>query len=120
MKCRELSFIYGLYDPEDPYSIRYVGRTQQLLRDRLNAHCSNWRKKNTPISRWIASLREEGRRPDIVLLEHVPVELGAEAEDRWVDTCLNWAYGYGLEVLNRRTSKGKIPLSRWYPYDERS
>jgi hypothetical protein len=109
MKCRELAFIYGLYDPDDPYAIRYVGRTQQLLSDRLNAHRSNWRLKNTPVSRWIASLREEGRKPDIVLLEAVPVERAVEAEDYWIEGSFQWL---DSEILNRYTSKGKIPLSQ--------
>ena len=49
--------IYGLTDPRDD-ALRYVGKTEKLLKKRLGVHCASKEKNHR--GNWIRSLVKEG------------------------------------------------------------
>lgn len=59
--------IYILFDPRYPEEVRYVGKTSQLLCQRLAAHLGA--KKGTYVVRWINKIRLEGYIPIICEIE---------------------------------------------------
>lgn len=64
--------IYALRDP-DTMEIRYIGKTvAKYLCNRLSTHCADARRhRQSHAQRWIGSLLDMGRRPEIVLLDKV-------------------------------------------------
>jgi hypothetical protein len=73
--------IYGLLDPRTG-ELRYVGRTRQALQRRLLHHLQS--KDQTHRTAWIQSLVRDGVRPEIILIEEVPVLESPAAERRWI------------------------------------
>jgi len=83
-------YIYALYDPVDG-EVRYVGRTKQPLHIRLIQHIEQARRKKNgrakftnPRVEWIRNLLEQGREPEIKLLEAVCIEQQRETEAKWM------------------------------------
>ena len=75
--------IYALIDPRDQ-SVRYVGKTRQSLKGRLNGHVHDYHRKNNPCANWLKKLIRMGMSPIISLLEEVPTEIWQEAEQFWI------------------------------------
>ena len=68
-----MSSIYALFDPREPQTVRYVGKTVKLLAARLVNHLSDARRERDPSHKrhWISSLLADGVTPGIRLLETV-------------------------------------------------
>lgn len=76
-------FIYTLSDPRSQ-QIRYVGKTDNPKR-RLRSHMSN--SGSTHVARWIQSLKKEGLKPTMKILETIydPQELyWQQCERLWI------------------------------------
>lgn len=79
-----LARIYGLTDP-DTGAVRYVGRTIEVIEQRLREHISvSLRKSQCGRSRWIRELHQQGNRPGIVLIEEVDALEAMAAEAYWI------------------------------------
>lgn len=74
-------YVYALTQP-DTGEVAYIGRTNHP-RSRWITHCrtkDHWRA----VGRWLISLREQGLRPGISILEAVPDSAWQDAERRWI------------------------------------
>lgn len=105
--------IYGLYDPTDStMSIRYVGKTIQTLKKRLQGHIDDSVKNNpsTYKKNWINSLLKKGIRPKIRLIEICTEENWEERERFWISSINNLtnltAGGESPDVI-------KVPVTRY-------
>lgn len=79
--------IYGLLDPRNIFSIRYVGKTRQRLITRLNGHLSYARRTDRArhhSAAWMRSVMADGYRPLPIVLEVVPTEQEDERERWWI------------------------------------
>lgn len=119
-------FIYGLCDP-DSHELRYVGKTKHL-RNRLTQHLNPNVKSGEGRARWIKSLLDSGKKPEIFTLEECQENGWQEAEKFWISylksigcNLVNFSDGGGGNVfydpeLRRRlgnSSRGKKrPLSK--------
>lgn len=75
-------YIYALLDP-DTNEVRYVGKTTNM-KMRNTQHFSTCLKGTDKKSKWIASLREQGKRPKMIPLEECAIDTWVEAEKRWI------------------------------------
>lgn len=95
-------FIYGLVDPLTD-EIRYIGKTVRP-KERLQNHMNE--KSNCHRSHWLQSLKAQGLRPSMVLIEEV---CGAwpwqESERHWI------AYGrrHGWPLTNNTSGGDGVP-----------
>lgn len=79
------AYIYGLMEPGTG-TIRYVGKTYNMIR-RLKGHMESARSKsNTHRANWLRFL---GRVPDVCLLQVCRENEWQEAERFWIDTLRN-------------------------------
>lgn len=77
-------YIYGLVCPETN-NIRYVGKTEQSLKKRLNQHLYS-KKINNPYKwNWINKLKEKGLKPIIILIETCNINNWVEREKYWIN-----------------------------------
>jgi len=77
-----ISTIYGLTDPETG-GIRYVGKTSQGLKKRLQGHLRD--KTQCHRVSWIKSLRDKGLTPSIITIEEVPNDDWQSWEMYWIE-----------------------------------
>jgi len=94
-------YIYGLQDPNDSL-IKYVGKTIQPLKVRLNQHIySRLRSRNSHLekSKWIQSLIDQGQKPEIVLLETTNKRKWKTIERKWFDF-------YKIQLFNFESAIG--------------
>lgn len=111
-------FIYYLSDGNG--NIRYVGKTNQYLKQRLYAHileCKSERRSHK-IS-WIKSLLNKGERPIIEVIDEVPEEEWHFWEQYWIEQFRQW--GFNLTNLTiggqggngyKHTSDSKKKMSK--------
>ncbi len=100
----EATFIYGLFDPRN-YRLRYIGKANNP-KARLSSHI-HWArtsKRNQHNYNWIKQLLREGLRPELEILEEVPIDKWEEAESAWISD----ARKFGLDLTNR-TNGGEGP-----------
>jgi hypothetical protein len=110
--------IYGLVDPRQPDVVRYVGQTTRPAMERYCAHIAG-RGAAVRMATWLASMRDEGIAPDMVLLERVARKASLyEREMRWiaefrakgmadVNSCVpGWAVA-GLPCPKRKRKKAR-------------
>lgn len=93
--------IYTLLDPRTG-AIRYVGRTVQLLQNRLQQHIWKSEKEQHARAKWIQELARENLRPEIHLVAEVPVEYAVAHEKQWTRDLLN----QGVDLLNDGIGRG--------------
>lgn len=100
------TFIYGLCHPRS-LSVYYVGlstigkmRPYQHWSDALNRN-----KGSAPLKAWIVSLKEEGVRYQIRILEEVAEGDLSRAEARWIETLKD----AGEPILNIASGGGRGP-----------
>lgn len=98
--------IYALLTP-DGETICYVGRSIDP-NARHYLHCSTATKDGTPVSAWIHSLRKQGKRPDLLILETTDLNHATEREQYWIDYLSN----DGTELLNVRPAAATAPFER--------
>lgn len=86
-------WIYGLHNGDG--EIRYIGKTIQSLRVRLNAHRTDSKRKSLPVNRWVA---KHGRyNIEMVLLDFIAGGIGwEEKEAAWIAACND----SGMRLLN--------------------
>lgn len=82
-------YIYGLHAPDDK-TIMYVGRSKTPF-VRLNHHVTESKlgKKPCPKNKWIASLLEQGKRPEIAILDICTPEEVVYREFKWIAAMRN-------------------------------
>lgn len=73
--------VYVLIDPLTE-EIRYVGWTRHPLTERLRGHLRE--RKSSHRVHWLQSLRQQGLRPRIQLVQEVPEGQWVEAERYWI------------------------------------
>jgi hypothetical protein len=83
--------IYILIDPISNIP-RYVGKTIQELRIRLNRHVVDRTKANTHKNNWIKRLKKNDLRPNIELLENVPLDEWEFWEQYWISQFKTWGF----------------------------
>lgn len=85
--------IYTLKDPITN-EIRYVGKTKKKLVDRWYAHCSNYKleREKSYKNSWILSLKRQGFRPIIELLDEVPQQDWQYWETYWISQIQSWGF----------------------------
>jgi len=78
-----MTYIYGLKDP-DTQEIRYIGKSN-TPKTRYYGHLAlHVADVNLHKKRWIAKLREDGKRPELVILEKVKDEEWEDREKWWI------------------------------------
>ncbi len=88
-------FIYTLTDPRNN-KIRYVGKTNDL-KGRYRAHCSSdYRKANPHRRNWVNSMKMDGVKPIMELLEICDEFNWKECEVFWISQLKSW----GFDLLN--------------------
>lgn len=89
----ETAKIYALACPIT-LEVKYVGQTTKGLKERLSGHCNE--DKTSPKAMWIKALATERLRPNIILLQSVPIDQGNVAEQFWLETFR----ANGMNLLN--------------------
>jgi hypothetical protein len=114
--------IYKILHPET-LEIRYVGKTVESLKKRLEKHIYN-KSNNTKIAKWLRKLISEGKKPIIELIEQCDDSVWQEREIFWISfyskTCnlMNTSPGGDLGNLgmhHSEESKRKIGLANSKP-----
>lgn len=85
--------IYTLTDPRTR-EIRYIGKTSGTLKNRWYAHCSNYKlqKNKSKKNSWIISLKANGYKPIITLLDLVPDSEWEFWEAYWIEQFIQWDF----------------------------
>lgn len=71
---------------------KYIGQTKQELRIRLNRHVVDRTKSSTYKNNWIIQLKKQGLRPNIELIETVPVNEWEFWETYWISQFKQWGF----------------------------
>lgn len=101
--------IYGLYDPREPEAIRYVGKTERSLRERMINHRHNSKSGHCPVNRWIRKLRRHGISFKWRILEECSEDDWIEKEKHHID---KWRRRTGARFLN--ITEGGEGTSGWH------
>lgn len=72
--------------------IRYIGKTSQSLRIRLNLHLCKCEKEKNHKSSWIKHLKLKGLRPEIELLEVCDTQDWENCEKYWIAMFKFWGF----------------------------
>lgn len=95
---KNLKVIYGLFDPREPSTIRYVGKTIIGERARRSCHLQDAKKGSSlRVSCWIRELLAEGIEPEVIVIEECTKET-VNQQERFHIARLR---GQGLELLNK-------------------
>lgn len=113
----ETTFIYALCDPSG--EVRYVGKTDTPHK-RLVAHIGRarhnmnrwkaWCYTPTRKDSWIMHLLDEGKEPELVILEECDFEVWFKREEYWRDYYLD----RGCRLTNRKRNGGRGRLNDEY------
>lgn len=104
--------IYGIYDPNNPDIIRYVGKTKKDMRVRLREHIYLSKKEiKRPINLWIKKLLDNGITPEIVELEKTN-------DTEWCDREIYWVSYYRKENNLLNLSDGGGSNLNYSPSEE--
>jgi len=99
---------YALVDPRN-LQVKYVGCSSNP-RARLSHHCTN--KSSTTVSKWIAELKQQDMRPEMVELESgLNYEKGRESEHFWIQ----YFKFLGAVLLNVRAGGDRGVHVPWVP-----
>jgi hypothetical protein len=80
-------YIYGLIDPRNELTIenvRYVGKTKNAVRCRLNKHVEDSKAGIAPIHKWIRKIKLDGKRPVYIILEECNENNWKEGERKYI------------------------------------
>jgi hypothetical protein len=117
-------YIYALLDP-DTNDVRYIGKTNDMSR-RLYTHCRLDPKDNLKKVEWVASLKSNGKKPKMIVIEECTSDNWIEREKFWIahyrslsDSLLNISGGgHGQEtkfphqIIARVTSEARAEINR--------
>lgn len=87
-------YIYALIDPRDSH-VRYIGKANNP-KERYNNHFNSSRDKNTYKRNWINSLRNDGYRPELLILDEVPIITW----QYWEKFYISLFKSYGFKLVN--------------------
>jgi hypothetical protein len=108
-KCAGEAYIYGIADPRD-HEIRYVGKTQNALEQRLWEH--EFQPSNSRVCSMLKGMRRAGLKPEIVVLEICLKHRWHRREEFWIAALssggrlLNRSIGGRFDDPKRRHGKG--------------
>lgn len=87
-------YIYALIDPRDN-QVRYIGKSNDAKK-RYKNHFNSSRDKNTHKRNWINSVRRDGFKPELLILDEVPIN-----KWQWWETFYISLYKtYGFKLVN--------------------
>jgi len=118
-------FIYALSDTRNN-QIRYVGKANNP-EDRYTNHFNSARDKNTHKRNWINSVRKDGLRPELIIIDEVPKSEWVYWEKfyislfkTWGFSLLNYTEGDDGSTFGNSGSwkKGNIPHNKGIPCSE--
>lgn len=118
-------FIYALSDPRND-QIRYVGKANNP-EDRYTNHFNSARDKNTHKRNWINSVRKDGLRPELIIIDEVPKSEWVYWEKFYISLFKTWGFsllnytegGDGSTFGNSGSwKKGNIPYNKGVPCSE--
>lgn len=115
-------FIYALIDPRNDH-VRYIGKANNP-KDRYKNHFNSTRDKNTHKRNWINSVRKDGLRPELVIIDEVPESEWIYWEKFYISLFKTWGFnlvnytegGDGSTFGNSGSwKKGNIPHNKGIP-----
>lgn len=88
-QAKDITFIYGLFDPRCPEEIRYIGQTCRSVEYRLYEHCrAASAGEKWPVSNWIRKLAALGIKPLAKPLQIVGADESWQVvESHWISLC---------------------------------
>lgn len=89
------TFIYALCEP-GTRTVRYIGKTDRLLKQRLKEHLKDSIKKKSHLGNWLRLLKSRLQKPEMIPLREVPTEQWKIAEERYI----RLARGLGMNLTN--------------------
>ena len=118
-------YIYALIDPRDN-QVRYIGKANNP-NDRYRAHNNSARDKDTHKRNWINNVRKDGLRPELLILDEVPIDNW----QYWERFYISLYKTFGFILLNYTTGgdgatfgnsgswkKGNVPHNKGVPCKE--
>lgn len=118
-------YIYALIDPRDN-KVRYIGKANNPF-NRYKNHFNSSRDKNTHKRNWINSIRKDGFRPELLILDEVPIDKW----QWWESFYISLYKTYGFNLLNYTSGgdgstfgnngsfkKGHVPHNKGIPCSE--
>lgn len=118
-------YIYALIDPRDN-QVRYIGKANNP-EDRYKNHFNSARDKNTHKRNWINNVRKDGLRPELLILDEVPIDNW----QYWERFYISLYKTFGFILLNYTTGgdgatfgnsgswkKGNVPHNKGVPCKE--
>lgn len=118
-------FIYALSDPRSN-QIRYIGKANNP-EDRYINHFNSARDKNTHKRNWINSVRKDGFRPELLIIDEVPKSDWQYWEKFYISLFKTWGFnlvnytngGDGSTFGNSGSwKKGNIPHNKGVPCND--
>lgn len=118
----ENTFIYALLDPRDN-QIRYIGKANKPKERYIN-HYNSARDKGTHKRNWINSIRKDGFRPEMIVLDEAPKDDWQYWEVFYISLFKTWGFkllnytdgGDGSTFGNKGSwKKGNIPHNKGVP-----
>jgi hypothetical protein len=112
-------FIYALSDPRTN-QVRYIGKANNP-KDRYTNHFNSSRDKNTHKRNWINSIRKDGFRPELIIIDEVPIIEWHYWEKFYISLFKTWGFdlvnytlgGDGSTFGNKGSfKKGNIPHNK--------
>ncbi len=100
--------IYFLKDPNNG-EIKYIGKTETSLQDRLSAHVYQAKECKYERYDWLKALLEKGLKPTIHLIEEVKDEEWEEKEKHWIETFKTMGFCLENIVDGGEGSLGWVP-----------
>lgn len=77
--------IYGIFDPNEPETIRYIGKTKKSIKERLYKHIYLSKKGvKRPLNLWIKKLLDSGIIPEIKEIEKTNIDEWDGKEIYWI------------------------------------
>lgn len=120
-------YIYALIDPRNNL-IRYIGKAKNP-ENRYKNHCNSSLDKNTHKRNWINSIRKDGLKPELLILDEVPVDNWQYWEVFYISLYKTYGFnlvnytngGDGSTFSNRGSwKKGNIPHNKGVPCKEKT
>jgi hypothetical protein len=83
-KRKGMSYLYVLNANDDVMGIRYIGKTVQAPITRLHKHIADSALMETHCHRWIRSVLQSGKEPQMRIIATIPSQYAAKAEMRLI------------------------------------
>lgn len=118
-------YIYALIDPRDN-QVRYIGKANNP-EDRYKNHYNSARDKDTHKRNWINNIRKDGLRPELLILDEVPIDNWQYWERFYISLYKTYGFnlvnytngGDGATLSNRGSwKKGNVPHNKGVPCKE--